>query len=117
MINIFGDVLGMNFYSPYSTPFLPSNVILKWLDHYHRNLEFQRPKLGMHLASLYTADEGILERFIQEFPDISSGVIVEKEWNTTIAGIEVDDVIVECAGNKIESLLQLLDVAREREGW
>lgn len=108
MINEDGDIVVMNFYSSYCTPFLPINIILKWLDHEKRSLAFPRPQLGMQVANLCTASVGILQRVFQKFPDISSGVIVKMiEEGFDIAGIHAEDVIVECAESKVESLLQL----------
>lgn len=119
IVNRDGQVLGISFYASQYTPFLPSNVILKWLDHCNQNIVFSRPQLGVQLASLFTAHVGITERFVNQVYDYSNGVIVlevEEGSSFDIAGIERNDVIVECCGATVGSLLQLVDMAREKAG-
>lgn len=38
IVNSDGEVVGISFYAADCTPFLPSNVVLKWLGHYKKNL-------------------------------------------------------------------------------
>ncbi|XP_058216101.1 putative protease Do-like 14 isoform X2 [Rhododendron vialii] len=78
LINMYGDVIGVNFYDRLCTPFLPINIALKWLEHFKKYGRFCRHWLGMQMTNLCAARLGLLEKIIQKFPNVSKGVLVEK---------------------------------------
>ncbi|KAH7857275.1 hypothetical protein Vadar_010828 [Vaccinium darrowii] len=78
LINRNGEVIGVNFYDQLCTPFLPINIVLKWLGHFKKYGRFCRRWLGMQMTNLYAARLHQLEKIIQKFPNISKGVLVEE---------------------------------------
>ncbi|XP_058216108.1 putative protease Do-like 14 [Rhododendron vialii] len=119
LINRYGDVIGVNFYDELCTPFLPINIVLKWLEHFKKYGRFFRPCLGMQMTNLCAARPGQLEKIIQKFPNMSEGVLVEEviegspaEW----AGILHGDVIVQCAGKFVRSFLEFCGVVWDKAG-
>lgn len=115
-----GDVIGIAFMAscsvptPPFTPFLPINVALLWWKRYEENKGLCPPELGMDIANLYTAECRVLDRVRAKFPHVSKGVIVEQVRSGSsadLAGICVNDIIVECSGSTVGSVLQLFELA------
>ncbi|XVF57662.1 hypothetical protein PTKIN_Ptkin06aG0222700 [Pterospermum kingtungense] len=112
MINLYGEVVGINFYAEDFTPFLPMNVVYKWWEHVRGCREFNQPCLGMQVIRLFAAEVDELEKIMQKFPNISKGIIVEEvtpESPAAFAGICPNDVIVQFGGKDVESCLQVYD--------
>ncbi|KAI8537870.1 hypothetical protein RHMOL_Rhmol09G0057800 [Rhododendron molle] len=80
LINLYGEVIGVNFYDHKCTPFLPINIAVKCLEHFKKYGRFCRPWLGMEMTNLYAENLGILEKIIKKFPNISEGVLVEESF-------------------------------------
>ncbi|KAH7867240.1 hypothetical protein Vadar_030830 [Vaccinium darrowii] len=119
LINRNGDVIGVNFYDKLCTPFLPINIVLKWLEHFKKHGRFFRPWLGMQMTNLCAARSGQLEKIIQKFPNRSEGVLVEeviKGSPAECAGILHGDVIVKCAGKVVRSFLEFCGVVWDKAG-
>ncbi|KAL6579447.1 hypothetical protein OROMI_009663 [Orobanche minor] len=73
----------------------------------------------MKLFNLYTVELVMLERIIQKFPDLKQGVIVDKVTPNSpaaSAGIESQDIIIQCNGEVVESCLQFLDMIWDKIG-
>ncbi|XP_050218714.1 putative protease Do-like 14 [Mercurialis annua] len=119
IINCYGEVIGINFYSHFCTPFLPINIVSKWWDELKRNRQYLLPWHGMELSNLYMKSECYLEFVIQRFPNIFEGVVVDKvppkstAYNT---GILPADIIVECDGKCFETVLEFLDLIWDKAG-
>ncbi|KAL6509962.1 hypothetical protein OROMI_034984 [Orobanche minor] len=110
LINRFGEVIGINFMHDQYTPFLPTNIVSKWLMHFKEQGRFRRPWLGMQVSNLYAAPPTKLEFIIQNFPNIFKGVIVESVTpgsSADSAGILPDDVIVQCNNDIVHVFLEV----------
>lgn len=107
------EVIGIAFCAPSYTPFLPINVALGWWKRHQENMGLCQLELGARIANLYTADIEVLADLYYKFQNLPKGVIVEKVKIGSLAdraGICVDDVIVECSGNTVGSLLELFEI-------
>ncbi|KAF3634906.1 hypothetical protein FXO37_26255 [Capsicum annuum] len=92
--------------------FLPINIASIWWEHYKKYGQSRRPWLGMEVTNLYTADLDILENIIPKFPDVLKGVIVEEVVpgsSAESAGIKHNDVIIQFAGKRVHSFLELFE--------
>ncbi|XP_050220570.1 putative protease Do-like 14 [Mercurialis annua] len=119
MINLYGEVVGINFYAQNCTPFLPTNVVCKWWEHLKRCREYDPPLLGIQVKRLFAAVVDKVEKIVREFPDISNGVIVEKVTPgspAALAGICPNDVIVELGGKDVRSCLELFEMIWDKAG-
>ncbi|KAG5531609.1 hypothetical protein RHGRI_026280 [Rhododendron griersonianum] len=119
LINLYGEVIGVNFYDSKCTPFLPINIAAKCLEHFKKNGRFCRPWLGMEMTNLYAENLGILEKIIQKFPNISKGVFVEEVIEGSPAesgGICSGDVIVQCGNKDVQSFLEFYGMIMEKTG-
>ncbi|XP_058198717.1 putative protease Do-like 14 [Rhododendron vialii] len=114
LINRHGEVIGVNFYDKLCTPFLPINIASKCLEHFKKYGRFSRPLLGMEMTNLYAASLRNLDRINLKFPNDSNGVFVEKVIKGSLAecaGILSGDVIVQCAGNFVRSVLEFYGIS------
>lgn len=123
VINRRGFVLGMSYYASEFTPFLPINIALKWWSHLKQNMVFRPPRLGMEVLNFCTADIDVLEKaglkFPDIFPDIFKGIIVKKIKKGSaadLAGIQPEDVIIECSGHTVISFFQFLGLVWDKIG-
>ncbi|XVF57615.1 hypothetical protein PTKIN_Ptkin06aG0219500 [Pterospermum kingtungense] len=119
MINLYGEVVGINFYAEDFTPFLPMNVVSKWWEHVKGCREYDRPWLGMQVIRLFTAEMDELEKIVRKFPNISIGIVVEEvtpESPAAFAGIYPNDVIVQFDGKDVQSCLELFEVIWDKVG-
>ncbi|KAM3252943.1 putative protease Do-like 14 [Capsicum annuum] len=133
LINHNGEVIGICLRDGVYTAFLPINIASMWWQHYkkyRRNKDIKRrrnkknrhlrlPCLGMEATNLYAIPVRVAERIIQKFPDVLKGVIVDKVVpgsSAESAGIKHGDVIIQFAGKKIESLLELFESTWNKVG-
>ncbi|XP_058198758.1 putative protease Do-like 14 [Rhododendron vialii] len=119
LINRHGEVIGVNFYDELCTPFLPINIVSKCLEHFNKYGRFSRPLLGMEMTNLYAASLRNLDRINLKFPNDSNGVFVEKVIEGSLAecaGILSGDVIVQCAGNFVRSVLEFYEISLDKCG-
>ncbi|KAK1362812.1 hypothetical protein POM88_038373 [Heracleum sosnowskyi] len=73
----------------------------------------------MEAGNFYTASMDVIERVIEIFPSLRNGVLVEEVTqgsSADLAGLCVDDVIIECAGKKVKSFLQFFKMIWENVG-
>ncbi|KAG5549413.1 hypothetical protein RHGRI_014679 [Rhododendron griersonianum] len=118
LINCHGEVIGLNFYDSYCTPFLPINIVLKCLKRFERNREPRRPWLGMDLTYLCVLSIGKLEKIMSKF-NISSSVLVQevvKGSPAEQAGILKDDIIVQFGDNSVRSVLEFYNAMWKKVG-
>lgn len=119
LINLYGEVIGFNFYQEFFTPFLAVNIVSKCLDHFKRHGRFFRPWVGMEATNLYAARIDKLEHIIQNYQNIFKGVIVENVIPGSHAhhsGILEDDVIVSCDGTAISGFLEFFNKVWDKTG-
>ncbi|PIA38847.1 hypothetical protein AQUCO_02700208v1 [Aquilegia coerulea] len=103
LINRHGQVIGVNFYDELGTPFLPINIASKCLEHFKKYGRFCRPWLGMLVTNLFSAKiyGVIVEEVIQGSP-------------ADCAGICQDDVIIQCGGKFVQSVLDFFGVISDK---
>ncbi|XP_020109005.1 putative protease Do-like 14 [Ananas comosus] len=110
LLNLDGEVIGINFIGRLCTPFLPMNIVSRWWTHFKRHGQFCRPWIRVETANLFSGRVDVLEHIVRKFPNFSKGVIVEKVEQGSpadIAGINPNDVIVQCDGKKVKNFLGL----------
>ncbi|XP_050219724.1 putative protease Do-like 14 isoform X2 [Mercurialis annua] len=119
IINCYGEVIGINFYHPYCTPFLPINIVSRWWDELKKSRQYLLPWHGIKLSNLYVESARYLEFVRQKFPNIFKGVVVREVSSKSTAyytGIVPTDVIVECDGKCVETVLEFLDLIWDKAG-
>ncbi|KAK1362920.1 hypothetical protein POM88_038481 [Heracleum sosnowskyi] len=122
LINHSGEIIGIANYGSCVSKlllFLPINITYKWWEHYKKYGKYRRPFLGMEATNLYAADVDIVERLIRKFPSICEGVIIEKVmkgFSAEMAGLCVNDVIIECSGETVHSFLEFFEIISDKVG-
>ncbi|KAK1380072.1 Protease Do-like 14-like protein [Heracleum sosnowskyi] len=119
LLNSLGELIGIAFFNSVSTPCLPINIACKWWDHYKKHGKRFRPFLGFEATHLFAADLGLIDRVIHNFPDARRGLVVEKvipDSSADLAGLRVDDVIIECDDKPVQSFLELFEMLWEKVG-
>ncbi|KAK1362811.1 Protease Do-like 14-like protein [Heracleum sosnowskyi] len=119
LVNLFGEVIGITYCDRGSTPFMPISIVLKWWEHFKTYRKYRRPLLGMEAGNFYSADIDVIERVNQLFPSVCSGVFVEmvKQGSSAdLAGLCVNDVIIECVGKRVKSFLEFFEMIWENVG-
>ncbi|KAL6511316.1 hypothetical protein OROHE_020540 [Orobanche hederae] len=119
MINQEAQVVGVNFFANDSTPFLPINIVMRWLQLFRKYGECRRPWMGMRVSNLYTMTSCTLEKVFQKFPSLRSGVVVDEVTPNSpagYAGIVSQDIILACDGDAIEGCLQMFDMISDKVG-
>ncbi|KAF5193662.1 Trypsin family protein with pdz domain-containing protein, partial [Thalictrum thalictroides] len=119
IINYNGEVIGVSFYDNLCTPFLPINIVLKSLDYFKNNGVYCRPWLGIEMTNFYAARLSKIEAVVKTYPDICEGVFVEnvvRDSPAHLGGVWPDDVIVECDGQAVRSLLQFWGMIWDKTG-
>uniref|UniRef100_A0A0E0M1M5 PDZ domain-containing protein n=1 Tax=Oryza punctata TaxID=4537 RepID=A0A0E0M1M5_ORYPU len=93
-----GNIIGMNFYDKKGTPFLPSFIVLKCLQHFKEFGKVVQPLHGLRVGNLHKEPLASLEKICHEFPKVC-GVIVEKvEPSAEHSEIKVGDIITHLDG-------------------
>ncbi|KAM0870421.1 hypothetical protein ACQ4PT_040020 [Festuca glaucescens] len=113
-----GQVIGILFHNLDSTPFLPSNVILKWWDHFKKSAgKYCRPKIrvfGVNLRQAQTSAWGKVPKSLYEGFD---GFFVEHTSRAVrTAGLRKNDLIIQCNGKYVATSLQLFVILAENVG-
>ncbi|XP_062199417.1 uncharacterized protein LOC133901896 [Phragmites australis] len=103
-----GNVIGMSFYDKKGTPFLPSFIVLKCLQHFKTFGKVMRPLHGLRVKNLYDAELTELEEKQCGLPVIY-GVIVDKveDSSTEHSEIKVGDVITHVNGVPFSNAAEL----------
>ncbi|PIA31985.1 hypothetical protein AQUCO_04700095v1 [Aquilegia coerulea] len=119
VINHRGEVIGMTFYHELYTPFLPTNIASKCLEFRDKHGKFSRPLTGIEATNLHAAPVDKLEEVMKNFPGIIKGVIVEvvmPESPAASVGILPGDLIIQCAGNNVQSFLEFFVIILDKVG-
>ncbi|RCV24002.1 hypothetical protein SETIT_5G050600v2 [Setaria italica] len=104
-----GNVIGMNFYDKKETPFLPSFIVLKCLQHFDIFGKVIRPLHGLRVKTLYEANLSLLEEKVQSGIPERCGVIVVKvqEPSAELSTIKVGDIITHVDGVPFSNAAEL----------
>ncbi|CAL5088188.1 unnamed protein product [Urochloa decumbens] len=104
-----GNVTGMNFYDKKETPFLPSFIVLKCLQHFDIFGKVIRPLHGLRVKTLYEANLSLLEKKVQSGIPERCGVIVVKveEPSAELSEIKVGDIITHVDGVPFSNAAEL----------
>ncbi|CAL5064138.1 unnamed protein product [Urochloa decumbens] len=109
LMGLDGNMIGMNFYDKKETPFLPSCIVLKCLQHFRSFGKVVRPLHGLRVKTLYEAELSVLEEKMQHGLSEMSGVIVEKleESFAELSEIKVGDIITHLDGRPFSNAAEL----------
>ncbi|KAL6509987.1 hypothetical protein OROHE_020604 [Orobanche hederae] len=119
IVNHFGEVVGISFYAEEFVPFLPINVVCKWWEDVKTKKLYPKHCLGIQVSRLLSASSYQLLQIFQKFPTISKGINVEEvteDSPASLAGICCGDVIVQFAGETVQSSMELLEAAWDKAG-
>ncbi|KAL5702987.1 hypothetical protein ACHQM5_028135 [Ranunculus cassubicifolius] len=120
LINMNGQVIGVNFYDEDYTPFLPVNIALKCVENLEKFGNCIRPCFGIKATNVCVETSlAKLEKIMQKFPDHSRGVLVQQVAIESCAhrsGIRKGDLIVQCEGKVIKSLLEFDTILLDKVG-
>ncbi|KAK1362874.1 hypothetical protein POM88_038435 [Heracleum sosnowskyi] len=119
LINHLGEVIGIMYCDSTLTPCMLISIAYRWWEHFKTCGKYCRPLLGMEAGNFYTADVTMIERINQIFPSVYNGVIVEEVTegsSASLAGLCVDDVIIECAGRRVNGFLVFSEIIWENVG-
>ncbi|KAK9700246.1 hypothetical protein RND81_08G226400 [Saponaria officinalis] len=108
LIDLSGMVVGMNFFSNCSTPFMPSSILVRCVEHLLTYGNVIRPCVGIRIRSPNELKLAELELVFQKFPSIT-GVIVKEVMKGSLGeenDIRVGDVIISCNYKPINSAIQ-----------
>ncbi|KAK9700245.1 hypothetical protein RND81_08G226300 [Saponaria officinalis] len=117
LIDLSGMVVGMNFFSNCSTPFMPSSILVRCVEHLLTYGNVIRPCVGIRIKAPNELKLAELELVFQKFPSII-GVIVKEVMKGSLAeenDIRVGDVIISCNYKPINSAIQMV-IQRPRSG-
>lgn len=105
-----GNVIGLSFYDKKGTPFLPSFIVLKCLQHFKNFGKVIRPLHGLRAKTIHETQLTVLEEKIRYGLSGVCGVIVEKVEEGSSAErckIEVGDIITHADGLPFSSTAEL----------
>ncbi|TVU22459.1 hypothetical protein EJB05_32156 [Eragrostis curvula] len=116
LMNFDGDLIGMNYYHTNETPFIPSVIILKFLQQYAVFRKVVRPSHGLRVRTLYAEGCDAFEKMQINFRG-ATGVIIEKIEEQSPAkssGLNEGDIINRVNGVYFSSAVEfatiLLDI-------
>ncbi|CAM0902631.1 unnamed protein product [Alopecurus aequalis] len=114
VINTNGRVIGMLFHDLDCTPFLPSNVILKWWDHFRNSGKYCRPKIGVFGVNLRLAQTSAWGNVPKSLYEGFDGFVVEQTSRAVrTVGLQKNDLIIQCNGKFVATSLQLFEILAE----
>ncbi|XP_074315821.1 uncharacterized protein LOC141652068 [Silene latifolia] len=120
VISCSGEMIGIAFYHlGRCSPILPINIVQRWWCHFKSHREFRHPIYGFDGRNLYLTSLPTLEKFLKNFPNISSGVIVEKVFKSycaETAGLRVNDVIYKCDGEEVKGFFEIWNLMWDKLG-
>ncbi|EEC75723.1 hypothetical protein OsI_12582 [Oryza sativa Indica Group] len=113
-INKKGNVIGMLFHSMSFTPFLPSNIILKWWDYFKTTGKYCRPMISFVGYNLHVARSSRWVNVPTSLHEGLDGILVEMVSRELLsAGLQEKDLIIRCNGKRVTTNLQLFEVLVE----
>lgn len=116
-INKNGQVIGMLFHDLDCTPFVPSNVILKWWEHFKKTGTYCRPTMRVFGANLHNVRSAFWLKLPASLYKGSDGFLVElTSRSVQLAGLQQKDLIVECNGEPVATSLQLFEILADNIG-
>uniref|UniRef100_A0A0D9VWB8 PDZ domain-containing protein n=1 Tax=Leersia perrieri TaxID=77586 RepID=A0A0D9VWB8_9ORYZ len=116
-INKKGNAIGMLFHSLSFTPFLPSNIILKWLEYFKTTGKYCRPVIKFVGCNLHNARSSRWVKVPASLHEGLDGILVELASREVLsAGLQEKDLIIECNRKRVATNLQLFEVLAENIG-
>ncbi|GAA0157672.1 hypothetical protein LIER_14892 [Lithospermum erythrorhizon] len=118
VINCEGDVIGVAFNICMCVAFLPVNLFFKWWKQVVTYGEIRRPRMGIQITNLYTADIAHLEAIVHDC-GVSEGVLVEVVHHGSpaySAKMRSKDVICQCDGRPVRSFLEFTELLWDKSG-
>ncbi|KAL6568988.1 hypothetical protein OROGR_000713 [Orobanche gracilis] len=119
LINRYGEVIGINFFSNVFTPFLPINIVSLWWLNVKKNGHCVIPRLGLNLKNMSLCRPRHLELVLLAFPNTSRGVVVDEDQLESIEAstkILKSDIIIECDGKPVGGTLEFLELIWDKAG-
>ncbi|KAF7084066.1 hypothetical protein CFC21_087757 [Triticum aestivum] len=117
-INKNGRVIGMLFHDLDCTPFMPSNIILKWWDHFKKTRMYCRPTMRVFGVNLHNAQSSPWVKVPTSlYESYDDGFLVERvPRSVKSAGLQQKDLIITCNGKPVATSLQLFEILAENIG-
>ncbi|KAJ1294564.1 hypothetical protein BS78_01G154700 [Paspalum vaginatum] len=112
-----GRVIGMLFQSLKCTPFLPSNIILKWWEHFKNTGKYCRPTIRVLGVNLHNAQSSPWVEVPKSLHEGLDGILVELVSRAVLSmGLRQKDLIVRCNRRHVATSLQLFEILAENIG-
>ncbi|CAL4943191.1 unnamed protein product [Urochloa decumbens] len=116
-INRNGRVIGMLFQSRTCTPFLPSNIIIRWWEHFKNTGKYCRPTIRVLGVNLHNAQSSPWLKVPTTLHEGLDGLLVELASQTASAvGLRQKDLIIQCNRRCVATSLQLFEILVENIG-
>ncbi|CAN6282269.1 unnamed protein product [Urochloa humidicola] len=116
-INRNGRVIGMLFQSRTCTPFLPSNIIIRWWEHFKNTGKYCRPTIRVLGVNLHNAQSSPWVEVPITLHEGLDGLLVELASQTALAvGLQQKDLIIQCNRRCVATSLQLFEILVENIG-
>ncbi|TVU22458.1 hypothetical protein EJB05_32155 [Eragrostis curvula] len=112
LMNFDGDLIGLNYYHTNETPFIPSFIVLKFLQQYALFRQVVRPLHGLRVRTLYAEGCNAFEKMQINFRG-ATGVIIEKIEEQSPAkgsGLKEGDIINRVNGVYFSSAVELATI-------
>ncbi|KAG0540832.1 hypothetical protein BDA96_03G443600 [Sorghum bicolor] len=108
-INRNGRVVGMLFQSLTCTPFLPSNIILRWWEHFKNTGKYCRPTIRVLGVNLHNAQSSPWVKVPVSLHEGLDGILVELASRAVLSlGLQQKDLIIGCNRRRVATNLQAL---------
>uniref|UniRef100_A0A0E0NY50 Uncharacterized protein n=1 Tax=Oryza rufipogon TaxID=4529 RepID=A0A0E0NY50_ORYRU len=116
-INKNGSVIGILFHSLSFTPFLPSNVILKWWEYFKTTGKYCCPMISFVGCNLHNGRSSRWVNVPTSLHEGLDGILVEMASRELLsAGLQEKYLIIRCNGKRVTTRLQLFEVLVENIG-
>ncbi|CAN6287543.1 unnamed protein product [Urochloa humidicola] len=110
-INRNGRVTGMLFQSRTCTPFLPSNIILRWWEHFKNTGKYCHPTIRVFGVNLHNAPSSPWVKVPTTLHEGLDGLLVELPLRAALSvGLHQKDLIIQCNGKHVATSLQLFEI-------
>lgn len=116
-INRDGRVIGMLFQSLSCTPFLPSNIILRWWEHFKITGKYCRPTIRVLGVNVHNAQSSPWLEAPMPLHEGLDGILVELTSQAVLSvGLQQKDLIIQCNRRHVATSLQLFEILVDNIG-